>query len=181
MREDWQYSEALIRVLLQLGLNLEALQQATKSTESWPQEVSAKLLVAEAKLALHDTDGALAALAFVIGAASNPTILAMRARIHRARGAWELARKDLALARQTDSQNSALVFAQAEYDAFQGEAREALAQLKKMPARKERKVRIAQAAAFRRIREFGRARKELARFVAVSVCRGLLKLELGSH
>ncbi len=181
---DWRYSDGLVRVLLQLGKQGHAVEVAQLGVERWPQRVLAKQSLATAKLAAYDLSGALEVLSTLDAEShsqqvdDSASVLATRARVQVARGAWSSARDDLKLAIKRAPDLDIVQLAKAEYDVAEGDAGRALKRLRALHARDDNiATTIALVAALRRTNESTLARAALEPLLQLST-NAMVQLEL---
>jgi tetratricopeptide (TPR) repeat protein len=129
---DWLFSEMLADILVRLGQNEEAKDEALRAVEAWPQRSKPRIVLALVALLDGDPEGAIEALEDVEGMEALPDALIVRGRANLELGKLEAAVSDLDKALSVRGRDSDALIARAKVDILRGDSKSAIGRLEPM-------------------------------------------------
>lgn len=158
-RNDLEFSESLIEILLRVGQMKAAEDEARHAVSKWPERIGPRVVLAQVALERDRPQEVIEALKDVEDLSEYPQALAVRGRAHLALGDLKAAKADLDAALTVRPDHPDALLARAEVDLREGQTAAVVKRLKDMyndsadPA-----LGIIYAAALRREGERGKAR-----------------------
>lgn len=129
---DWLFSEMLADILIRLGENKEAREEATRAREVWPQRSKPRIVLALVALLDGNPEGAIDELENFEGIEASADALTVRGRANLKLGKLDAAVTDLDRALAMRSRDSDALIARAKVDLLRGDAKAAIGRLEPM-------------------------------------------------